>query len=138
MKETNLEHYKKELKKIFNENYKEPGNILFKIKKELNNDESIKTNRYFSTYTDDILDWMVQPYKEPILDDVERKYLSSLLKPFKSDVVSINKIKVGKCNAFLFIKINSYNSFSLPSFKSEKMYRNMELNKEYTLEELGL
>lgn len=82
--------------------------------------------------------WLMEECKEPILDDVERKYLSSLLKPFKSDVVSINKIKIGKCKAFLFIKVNGYNSFYLPSFESGKMYRNMELNKEYTLEELGL
>lgn len=82
--------------------------------------------------------WLMEECKEPILDDVERKYLSSLLKPFKSDVVSINKIKMGKCKAFLFIKVNGYNSFYLPSFESGKMYRNMELNKEYTLEELGL
>lgn len=82
--------------------------------------------------------WLSKEAKEPILDDVERKYLSSLLKPFKSDVVSITKIKTGKCKAFLFIKIRVYNSFSLPLFESGKMYRNMELNKEYTLEELGL
>lgn len=33
MKETNLQHYKEELKKMFNENYNEPGKIVFKIKK---------------------------------------------------------------------------------------------------------
>lgn len=35
MKETNLQHYKEELKKMFNENYKEPGNIIFEIRKKL-------------------------------------------------------------------------------------------------------
>lgn len=85
---------------------------------------------------DECIKWLAEECKESILDDVERKYLSSLLKPFKSDVVSINKIKTGKCKAFLFIKVNGYNSFSLPSFESGKMYRNMELNKEYTLRNL--
>lgn len=135
MTKTNLEQYKRELGKILYQGYGNAAAIFDKIK--TNCDSNIRS-KYGQTYMDDILDWMARPYKEPILDDVERKYLSSLLKPFKSDVVSINKIKVGKCNAFLFIKIKSYNSFSLPSFKSEKMYRNMELNKEYTLEELGL
>lgn len=85
-----------------------------------------------------ICEWLLSECKEQILDDAEKEYLSAVIKPFKSDVVSINKIKMGKCKAFLFIKINGYNSFSLPSFESGKMYRNMELNKEYTLEELGL
>ena len=139
MTKTNLEHYKKELKKIFNENYKEPGNILFKIKKELNNDKSIKTNRYFSTYTDDILDWMVQPYKAPILDEAEKEYLSAVIKPFRSRVEYIVKWKIyNDFKQFLHIELYGGDYLTFPNFKADTMYRGMEVDKFYTLQELGL
>ena len=80
--------------------------------------------------------------KEPILDDVERKYLSGVIRPFRNIVKGISKMKsVSKENMeYILITLAdtecSYMAF--PYFKKEKMYKNMELNKEYTLEELGL
>jgi hypothetical protein len=139
MKETNLQHYKKELKKMFNENYKEPGNIIFEIRKKI--DESIKSDRYYSpsTYTDDILEWMAQPYKKPILDEVEKKYLSAVIKPFRKKVKHIAIWDT--CNGskqFVHIKLYDEDCINLPNFKPNAMYKGMELHKEYTLEELGL
>lgn len=139
MKETNLQHYKKELKKMFNENYKEPGNIIFEIRKKI--DESIKSDRYYSpsTYTDDILEWMAQPYKKPILDEVEKKYLSAVIKPFRKKVKHIAIWDT--CNGskqFVHIKLYDEDCTNLPNFKPNAMYKGMELHKEYTLEELGL
>lgn len=138
MKETNLEHYKEELKKIFNENYRELGNILFKIKKELNNDESIKTSRYLSTYTDDILDWMAQPYKKPILDNVEIEYLSAVIKPFRHRVERIAKCTNGGMYQIV-VYFKDKRLFILPVFSKEaSMYKGMETFKSYSLKELGL
>ena len=137
MKETNLQHYKEELKKMFNENYKEPGNIVFKIKKEI--DESIETDCYYSSYTNDILDWMARPYKETILDEAERKYLSAVIRPFRKKVKHIAIWDT--CNGskqFVHIKLYDEDCTNLPNFKPNAMYKGMELHKEYTLEELGL
>lgn len=135
MKETNLQHYKEELKKMFNENYTEPGNIVFKIKKEI--DESIETDCYYSSYTNDILDWMAQPYKEPILDDAERKYLSAVIKPFKGDVDYICK-RLNYGGYYIAIVSNGSDVMKLPYFPNNKMYKGMELDRRYKLRELGL
>lgn len=137
MKETNLQHYKEELKKMFNENYTKPGNIVFKIKKEI--DESIETDCYYSSYTNDILDWMARPYEEKILDDVEKEYLSAVIKPFRNRVKYIVKT-YGVSEARQFIKIimcdGGYSN--LPFFKEGTMYNGMKVDKQYTLQELGL
>lgn len=139
MKETNLEHYKEELKKIFNENFREPGNILFKIKKELNNDESIKTDRYLSSYTDDILDWMARPYKEPILNEAERKYLSDVIRPFRKEVDTISKFHTWANDLqYISIKMKDKRWCTLPLFPKGTMYKGMENERYYSLKELGL
>ena len=139
MKETNLEHYKEQLKKIFNENYREPGNILFKIKKELNNDESIKTDRYLSSYTDDILDWMARPYKEKILKEDEREYLSAVIKPFRKEVATISKFHTwGNDSQYIYIEMKDKRGCTLPFFPKNTMYKGMEDGGHYSLKELGL
>lgn len=81
MSETNLQHYKEELKKIFNEDYEYPSVIHDKIRMKI--DGSVESDNYTKSLTDDILDWMARPYKEPILDEVERKYLSDVIRPFR-------------------------------------------------------
>lgn len=90
------------------------------------------------TYIEDI----VNPQ---ILDEAERQYLSAVIRPFRDKVRSITKnqkmngkeeyidIDIG----FQFIDRNCFTMF-FPDFKSNTMYKGMELGKEYTLEELGL
>ena len=83
-----------------------------------------------------------------LLDEVEKKYLKSIIRPFKDRVVSIEKKKnINSEGTFYYIGIIvkhiAIDCFSeaiyLPYFKPEsKMYEGMELNKEYTLKELGL
>lgn len=137
MKETNLEHYKEELKKIFNENYTEPGNIVFKIKKEIG--ESIETDCYYSSYTDDILDWMARPYEEKILDDVERKYLSDVIRLFRNRVTSIEKRDdIYEEKQFIIIVVGHKENVNLPYFRKATKYKGMKADKKYTLEDLGL
>ena len=78
--------------------------------------------------------------EEPILDEEERKYLSGIIRPFKYKVRSIEKCEeaTGEIN-WIEIKLPApYDDISLPYFEKNTMYKGMESNKEYTLEELGL
>jgi hypothetical protein len=83
-------------------------------------------------------------YYEQILDKAERKYLSNVIRPFKSNVQSIEKKLYGTEAEYLHIvtkdkisapfKVGS----SLPPFKVGSMYTGMEVNRRYSLEELGI
>ena len=83
----------------------------------------------------------VYEYKPEILDEVEKRYLKNVIRPFRDSVKSIEKFIFSTGNAKIIIKIERSESFwdiSLPPFEKYKMYKNMEEDKEYTLEELGL
>ena len=82
-------------------------------------------------------------YKEPVLNEKEKEYLSAVIKPFRDRVVYILKVEAGECNWLISIKIKRYDEDSneyidLPYFRENTMYKNMLINREYTLEELGL
>lgn len=86
------------------------------------------------------LEWLEEEYKPPILDDVEKAYLSAVIKPFRKDVEWIEKIERydGK-NEYIHITVKrNEDCCELPTFKKGTMYKGMEANKVYTLEELGL
>lgn len=78
-----------------------------------------------------------------ILDDVEKEYLSNVIKPFRKHIINIRKIQNYK---YEFIEIVIYRTdegpscgvISFPYFNKGEMYKGMESNREYTLEELGL
>ena len=83
--------------------------------------------------------------EKPILSDDEKKYLENVLKPFKDRVVYVEKIKPGDPNyEYIGFKIIyedhrcPNNWCYLPYFKEGTMYKNMELDKYYSLDELGL
>lgn len=83
-------------------------------------------------------------YDPQILDDVERKYLKTILKPFheKVDYVAKNSRNIFGNNyrrEYLYIQFHDHDGkFEFPDFDSGKMYSGMELDKEYTLDELGI
>ncbi len=136
MTETNLEHYKKELGKIFYEGCFNPAAMFAKIK--TNYDSNIRS-QYGHTYADDILNWMSQPYKEPILDDSEKKYLSAVIKPFRTRVKHISKEETfDGPTEFIHIDLSDGDVADFPNFKADTMYKGMEVGKYYTPEELGL
>ena len=94
-------------------------------------------------------DW--EEYKEPILDEEEKKYLSAVIKPFKDRVFYIQKVKTTNLdNQFIFIRVKRYDceeneresteyeDIDLPYFKANTMYKNMKGDKKYSLKELGL
>lgn len=74
--------------------------------------------------------------KEEILDDAEKEYLSAVIKPFRDKVEYIGK---NLSNGSEYISINVKGEWVIfPYFKKGTMYKNMEINKRYSLEELGL
>ena len=87
------------------------------------------------------LEWLNQEYKEPILDDVEKKYLSAVIKPFRKKVSYISKLEKVYPETDQFIKIMLINGeyICLPYFtRKSRMYIGMEKLRHYTLQELGL
>lgn len=132
-KETNLEHYKKRLKRILKENYKDPSEIFYSIQKYI--DPEIKITS--SKYTDSILEWMVQEYKQKLLDKIEKKYLSEVIRPFRKEVIAIEKLETYTGEEYILILFKD-DGMHFPSFKKGRMYKGMKLEKRYTPEELGL
>ena len=90
-------------------------------------------------FSDKFLDQEINIAVPDILDNVEKRYLSAVIRPFRKRVDSIIKISdpLGYDKEYIFIKLDE-DSFSLPYFKTGTMYQGMELEKVYTLEELGL
>ena len=76
---------------------------------------------------------------KPILTDEEKEYLSYVIKPFREDVLKISKFKSKVLKNKEVIGFETPNGFMIfPPFEKDKMYKNMELNKAYTLNDLGL
>ena len=73
-----------------------------------------------------------------ILDDAEKRYLKGVIRPFRNMVAFIKKT----CNyagfQWIEIAVKGNKTIALPGFKNDEMYKGMKLEKEYTLEELGL
>ena len=89
----------------------------------------------------EMIGWLEEEYKPPILlDDVEKAYLSAVIKPFREDIEYIEKFKsnyVGK--EYIYIVMKKDDDYcKLPRFFKGTMYKGMGVNKRYTLEELGL
>lgn len=76
---------------------------------------------------------------EEILDEAEKRYLKGVIRPFRNKVLKIVK-KYDTFTELEYIRIiiKDDSSIEFPSFSKNTMYKNMETNKSYTLEELGL
>ena len=86
----------------------------------------------------DFFNWLEQEYKPQILDDVEKAYLSAVIKPFRNKVECIVKYMFSEEKEFLAICLHNGEEITLPIFIRRTMYKGMKSRKEYTLEELGL
>lgn len=135
MSETNLEHYKEDLKEILKYHFDSPRTVIKLIREKFG--YQIIVEKYS---TEAILEWMAQPYREPILDDAEKKYLSEVIKPFLSKIKYIAKFKSACSEDKQYIHIGFYegDGLTFPYFKENSMYKGMELNKAYNLKELRL
>ena len=79
---------------------------------------------------------VIKLFSEPILDEEEKEYLSTVIKPFRNEV----KYVVKDCDEFgPYISISRYNNKPatiIPIKDPELDYIGMEAGKEYTLEDL--
>ena len=78
---------------------------------------------------------------KPILDEVEKRYLSNVIKPFRSEVKYIVKCNDNKSEYFEDIRVvfeGRYSTLYFPYFEKGTMYKGMETDKEYSLDDLGL
>ena len=87
--------------------------------------------------------WLLSEYKEPILDDVEKEYLSAVIRPFRKIILTVSKHRLNNDLEYIAIRVKSFKedeeeNMCFPAFKIGTMYKGMEVNKEYSLEELGL
>ena len=82
----------------------------------------------------------VEEEKKEILDKVEKNYLARVIKPFRDKVECIIKQKdaIKKGRNFLTISIKNDIPISFPDFDKNTMYKGMEVDKKYTLEDLGI
>lgn len=89
---------------------------------------------------DDCIRWLAEEYKEPLLDDAERKYLSEVIRPFRKRIEYIIKKRCvsGSDSCYIYIAFPDGDYISFPCFKENSMYRGMETGKQYKLKELGL
>lgn len=78
--------------------------------------------------------------KEEILDKTEKEYLANVIRPFRHEIKTIEKTtQIGDSSlCYLNILLKNNDMANLPDFKKNSMYEGMEVNKEYTLKELGL
>lgn len=83
--------------------------------------------------------WLEEEYDPKILTDKEKAYLSAVIKPWKNKIKFIEKFEdtFDKERILIWI-IGDCRNIYLPQFERVKMYKGMECDKEYTLEELGL
>lgn len=147
----NIEKYKDE---ILNE-YQQLTNQQLTNKKPPNHSDGTRMNKAIKTIAfkhcekrllgaSGPFKWLCEEHKEPVLDEVEKAYLSAVIKPFKANVTGICKINI--CRGFCCIMIYAESILSevsedvidLPLFETGTMYKGMETDKHYSLEELGL
>ena len=93
-----------------------------------------------SSMLDNLLLGRVEMVKEakPILDNIEKNYLSNIIKPFRNRIDYIAKVNLSNRREYILIKMKNYELISLPFFTAGTMYKGMENDKDYTLKDLGL
>lgn len=83
-------------------------------------------------------------YNPQVLDNAEREYLKTVLKPFRGAVKYVEKVPAivfdddNRGKEYVFVAFYGRGSFAFPNFDAGSMYTGMELNKEYKLDELGI
>ena len=83
--------------------------------------------------------WLLEEYKEPVLDDVEREYLSATIKPFRKMIAYIVKAQdFDDGKQCIRIILQNGDGMRFPYFDDDTMYKGMKENKKYSLEELDL
>ena len=131
---TNLEKYKDYLLNYVDTHTGNLQTLIFDFIEE----KDLDYPDYSGLYNKTVLLWLLEEYKEPILDEKERKYLSVVIKPFETKWV-IKHITKNEYEEYIEIVFEDIHSSVLfPNFKTGTMYKGMEAEKRYTPKELGL
>ena len=88
---------------------------------------------------ENVAEWAFREYEEPKLSDEAKAYLKTIIKPV--ECVAIHKISdynVGTYKLYFFIKDGSITIKFKTDTKLYEYFKDMELNKSYTLKELDL
>lgn len=120
------------------------------IERRQSDDSIIKEGRKMSFFVEELLaDCFpnLYIYKKPILDKVEKRYLSDVIRPFrgKYKFTIIKNAASMKCSdkekECICIRLSNdegNDSILLPYFNAGEMYKGMKVDEKYSLEELGL
>ena len=74
-----------------------------------------------------------------LLNEKERKFLTGFVELYRDKIIKIKKIGIrNKDIEFVCLYIKNGPNIKLPIYKKGTMYKGMEIDKGYTLEELGL
>lgn len=77
--------------------------------------------------------------REEVLDETEKKYLTDVIRPFRKRIQFIQKKKeITEINPYIRIVCEDNDKLVFPYITDNSMYKGMESNRKYTLEELGL
>lgn len=118
---------------------------LLIIDKKIYLSDACETDKFLLLSFSQFNNLIVELNRKPILDEMEKKYLWNIVKPFKNRVIDIVKSHQFDYPEYEYIYIrvgsiteNKVELMTLPCFKKDSMYKEMELKRSYTLEELGL
>lgn len=79
--------------------------------------------------------------KEEILDETEKRYLANVIRPWRDIVdyiVKLRSVEQNEIKEYIVIFTVENDKIVFPEFKADTMYKEMEVNKKYSLKELGL
>ena len=80
----------------------------------------------------------IYEHKPEILDKDDKRYIKSVIRPFRDKVKYITKRSRDLGREFISITLNDNFIINLPFFAKSTMYENMEVDKLYTLEDLNI
>ena len=133
----------KELHFLINKMYSQfcDGELCTDCNLDIKNDDCI-LNKLIVTI-DALEEKYLLEHKEKILTKFEKDYLSSTLHPFRKIIVTVSKHRLNNDFEYIAIRVKSLKedeeeNMCFPAFKIGTMYKGMELDKKYSLEELGL
>ena len=97
----------------------------------------------------EFVDFLNLTVEEKILDEDEKRYIKNIVRPFWKKVLYVLKERAYNDDSLEYINIvyrednnNDDDLFAehlcFPYFTTLSMYKNMEVNKKYTLEDLGI
>lgn len=87
------------------------------------------------------VEWLFEDCEKQVLDEKEKEYLSSVIKPFRKNVLYISKIEKGYEDdvCFIAIVLKGSERIHLPYFNIKSgMYAGMQPFVKYSLQELDL